>query len=34
MSFKTQKNKAPALAEKGEAGNETWLQLELKVRAA
>ncbi len=34
MSFKTQKNKAPALAERGEAGHETWLQLELKVCVA
>ncbi len=33
-SFKTQKNKAPALAERGEAGNEMWVQLELKVRRA
>lgn len=32
-SFKTQKNNAPTLAEKGEKGSENWLDLELKVVA-
>lgn len=30
-SFKTRLNTAPAIAEKGEAGTEEWLDLELKV---
>ena len=32
QSFKTRLNTAPAIAEKGEAGTETWFDLELKVR--
>lgn len=32
-SFKTRLDTAPAIAEKGEAGVEEWLDLELKVRA-
>ena len=32
QSFKTHKNTAPAMAEKGEAGQEVYLDLELKVR--
>ncbi|MEW5311705.1 MAG: hypothetical protein WDW38_003398 [Sanguina aurantia] len=32
-AFKTSTNKAPTLAEKGELGNETWIDLELKVVA-
>eukprot|EP00879_Flechtneria_rotunda_P001326 GHRR01001476.1.p1 GENE.GHRR01001476.1~~GHRR01001476.1.p1 ORF type:complete len:621 (+),score=182.90 GHRR01001476.1:200-2062(+) len=32
-SFKTRLNTAPAIAEKGEAGREEWLDLELKVVA-
>lgn len=30
-SFKTRLNTAPTIAEKGEAGEETWFDLELKV---
>jgi GTP-binding protein len=30
-SFKTRMNTAPTLAERGEAGYEEWLDLELKV---
>jgi GTP-binding protein len=30
-TFKTRLNTAPAIAEKGEAGGEVWLDLELKV---
>ncbi|KAF8065613.1 OBGC1 [Scenedesmus sp. PABB004] len=33
MSFKTRLNTAPTIAEKGEAGREEWLDLELKVVA-
>lgn len=32
-SFKTSRNKAPTIAEKGEVGNEIWIDLELKVVA-
>lgn len=32
-SFKTARNTAPAIAEKGEAGEEAWVDLELKVVA-
>lgn len=32
-SFKTQRNNAPRIAEKGEAGEERWLELELKMIA-
>ena len=32
-SFKSSKNKTPQLAEKGEAGQELWLELELKLVA-
>ena len=33
LSFKTANNTAPTLAERGEAGTETWVDLELKVVA-
>ncbi|MBX3002030.1 MAG: GTPase ObgE [Caldilineaceae bacterium] len=32
-SFKTQRNNAPRIAEKGEAGEQRWLELELKMIA-
>jgi GTP-binding protein len=32
-SFKTQRNNAPRIAEKGEAGEERWIALELKIIA-
>lgn len=34
FSFKTSRDRAPTIAEKGEKGEELWVDLELKVRGA